>query len=108
MGIWWTRWWDFNEYDARAVVEAYRSRSIPLDVFVLDMDWHRKNSWTGYSFDNSLFPDPAGFMASLHDDGLHLSANLHDDVGIGPWEDQYTYMARLMGVTNASETDLAK
>ena len=21
------------------------------------MDWHRKNSWTGYSFDNSLFPD---------------------------------------------------
>ena len=23
------------------------------DVFVLDMDWHRKNSWTGYSFDNT-------------------------------------------------------
>ena len=30
------------------------------------MDWHRKNSWTGYSFDNSLFPDEQAFMAAMH------------------------------------------
>ncbi len=52
------------------------------------MDWHRKNSWTGYSFDNSLFPDEAQFMASLHDANLLLAANLHDDVGVGTWENK--------------------
>ena len=36
---------DFNDADARAVADKYRSHSYPLDVFVLDMDWHRKNSW---------------------------------------------------------------
>jgi alpha-glucosidase (family GH31 glycosyl hydrolase) len=104
LGIWWTRWYDFNEFDALAVVEAYRSRSVPLDIFVLDMDWHKKNSWTGYSYDRSLFPDPSSFMAEMHDEGLYMAANLHDDVGVGPWEDDYAYMAKLMGVTNTSAT----
>jgi alpha-glucosidase (family GH31 glycosyl hydrolase) len=101
-GIWWTRWFDFNDMDARDIVSQYRSRSYPLDVFVLDMDWHRKNSWTGYSFDNNLFPDENQFMASLHDQGLVIAANLHDDVGIGTYENKYTYMANLMGTPNGT------
>ena len=44
---------------------------------------HKKNSWTGYTFDPSLYPDPAAWLASMHDQGLLLAANLHDDVGIG-------------------------
>ena len=39
LGIWWTRWYDLNNIDVIKVVEDYQSRSIPLDVFVLDMDW---------------------------------------------------------------------
>jgi len=101
-GVWWTRWFDFTDGDARGVADEYRARSFPLDVFVLDMDWHRKNSWTGYSFDNSLFPDEAQFMAALHDEGLILAANLHDDVGIGPWENKYDYMSKLMGTPNGT------
>jgi hypothetical protein len=51
-----------------------------------------------YSFDNSLFPDEQGFMAAMHEDyGLLLAANLHDDVGIGPWENKFDYMSTLMG-----------
>jgi hypothetical protein len=46
-GVWWTRWFDFTDGDAQGVAAQYRARSYPLDVFVLDMDWHRKNSWTG-------------------------------------------------------------
>ena len=36
------------------------------------MDWHRKSSWTGYSFDNSLFPDEQAFMAAIDAEGLLL------------------------------------
>jgi hypothetical protein len=38
-GVWWTRWFNFNDADARDIVDQYRARSYPLDVFVLDMDW---------------------------------------------------------------------
>ena len=44
-GIWWTRWFNFNNYDVLKVVNDYSTRSIPLDVFVLDMDWHMKNRY---------------------------------------------------------------
>ena len=37
-GIWWSRWYDLGNYDLKKVVADYESRSIPLDVFVIDMD----------------------------------------------------------------------
>jgi hypothetical protein len=36
-GVWWTRWFNLNSEDTRDIVEEYESRSLPLDVFVLDM-----------------------------------------------------------------------
>ena len=51
MGIWWSRWYDLNNYDVRKVVDDYESRQIPLDVFVIDMDWHTKDNWSGFTFD---------------------------------------------------------
>ena len=52
-------------------------------MHVIGAAQHKKNSWTGYTFDPSLYPDPAAWLASMHDQGLLLAANLHDDVGIG-------------------------
>ena len=65
---------------------------------------HKKNSWTGYTFDPSLYPDPKAWLASMHDQGLLLAANLHDDVGIGPWEEKHAAVAKIMGEANASAT----
>jgi alpha-glucosidase (family GH31 glycosyl hydrolase) len=46
MGVWWSRWYDLNNYDTRKVVADYESRDFPLDVFVIDMDWHTKDDWS--------------------------------------------------------------
>ena len=35
-GIWWTRWFDLNNRDVIKVVDDYKSRSLPLDIFVSD------------------------------------------------------------------------
>ena len=40
----------------------------------------------------------------MHDQGLLLAANLHDDVGIGPWEEKHAAVAKIMGEANASAT----
>jgi len=40
-GVFFSRWWNFNERGSRRVVEEYRVHDTPLDVFVTDMDWHK-------------------------------------------------------------------
>jgi len=57
-GIWWSRWYNVDNWDVTQIVDEYRDRGIPLDVYILDMDWHTKYGWGTYSFDTRLFPTP--------------------------------------------------
>ena len=34
-----------NTQDLEDIVEEYKAHALPLDVFVLDMDWHTKDEW---------------------------------------------------------------
>ena len=69
------RRYDLNNYDMEKVVDDYESRDIPLDVFVLDMDWHTKDNWSGFTFDKHLFPYPEDSMAFLNAKGLYVSVS---------------------------------
>lgn len=41
-------------------------------MFVIDMDWHTKDNWSGFTFDSHLFPYPADTMDYLHALGMRL------------------------------------
>jgi hypothetical protein len=97
LGVWWTRWFDFNNWDVLKIVDDYESRGLPLDVFVLDMDWHMKNGWTGWTFDKQLFPYPDDTLGYLKSRGLLTAANLHDALGVGNWDRQYEPLAKFIG-----------
>jgi alpha-glucosidase (family GH31 glycosyl hydrolase) len=81
LGVWFTRWYDYDAADVRRLVGEFERRALPLDVLVLDMNWHTKDAWTGYSFDKTLFPDPAEALGWLRSKGLAVAANLHDAEG---------------------------
>lgn len=116
-GTWWSRYWAYSDQEVNEIVHNFRANDIPLDVFVIDMDWHNtfgakfaendasghSKGWTGYTWNNGYFPDPAQFLAGLHEEGLKTSLNLHPASGIQPWEDHYPEMARAMGVDPASK-----
>ena len=89
LGSWWSRYWAYRDQDLRDLVEEFSSHRLPLDVLVIDMDWHKPDSWTGYSWNRELFPDPAGFLSWLHERGLHDTLNLHPALGVQPFEDAY-------------------
>ena len=99
IGVWWTRWFNMNAPEVRAIVDDYRTRSLPLDVFVLDMDWHVKPAWGAYSFDRNLFPDPADTLLDYvkEEEGLITLANLHDDNGVVESEDEHDAMVSTDG-----------
>ena len=46
------------------------------------MNWHTKEDWTGYTFDDSLFAEPKDLFDWLHSKGLAVAANLHDADGV--------------------------
>ena len=47
---------------------------IPLDVLVIDMDWHYtepgKGGWSGWTWNKRLFPDPGRLLADLKKEGV--------------------------------------
>eukprot|EP00825_Cyclidium_porcatum_P031628 TRINITY_DN3351_c0_g1_i2.p1 TRINITY_DN3351_c0_g1~~TRINITY_DN3351_c0_g1_i2.p1 ORF type:complete len:803 (+),score=106.51 TRINITY_DN3351_c0_g1_i2:339-2747(+) len=98
LGIFWTRWYAWDDYTVRSVVEEYQRTSTPLDVYVFDMNWHVKLGWGAYSFDKNLFPFPPDMMQFLKDSGLHVAMNIHDDDGIMDFEDQFVPACQALGL----------
>ncbi len=104
-GYWWSRYWAYSDEEFLALGKEFRDREIPIDVMVIDMDWHdiypisRKThktdvfgeriGWTGYTWNRDLIPDPEGFLGEVHDMKLKTSLNLHPASGILPREGCY-------------------
>ena len=108
LGNWWSRFWAYDEAELKALMTEFRAREFPLSVCIVDMDWHttqtgnRSVGWTGYTWNRELFPDPAGFIAWLHAQGLRTALNLHPADGVHPHEEQYADMAAAVGIDSAT------
>lgn len=104
LGPWWSRYWAYHDHELRSLVQEFRDRGFPLDVLVIDMDWHTPQAWTGYTWNRELFPDPPGFLDWLHRHHLHTTLNLHPALGVAPFESDYPAMAQAMGVEAGGDT----
>lgn len=96
-GSWWSRYWDYTDQEFRDLVREYRAHDVPLDVLVIDMDWHL-DGWTGYTWNPKYFPDPNGFLDWCRSEGLRTTLNLHPADGVGKHEDRFPEMAQAMGL----------
>ena len=111
LGNWWSRYHPYSDESYLALMDRFDEERIPFSVAVIDMDWHRVDSvpqrfgssWTGYSWEPTLFPDPAAFLGALHERGLRTTLNLHPADGVRAFEDAYPAMARALGVDPDTE-----
>ena len=57
-GYWWSRYWAYSDRELRSLVDMFDTYDIPLDVLVVDMDWHYtdegRGGWTGWTWNRSL------------------------------------------------------
>lgn len=100
-GYWWSRYWAYSDKELRNLVDKFHTFDIPLDVLVVDMDWHYtdegRGGWTGWTWNKSIFPDPQKFMDYLKDNDLKVTLNLHPADGFDHWEESYPALAQSLG-----------
>ena len=91
----------------------YQRNNIPLDVLVIDMDWHlttksspeifnrytpKPDGWTGFTWEKKLFPDYKEFLSWTDAQNLQTCMNLHPASGVQQHEAAYSAFAKAMGV----------
>ncbi len=115
-GNWWSRYHAYTQDEYLALMDRFERENIPFTVAVIDMDWHPvddvpddvpkhgiwSRGWTGYTWNEKLFPDYRGFLDSLKDLGLRTALNLHPADGIRYFEKQYPEVAGALGIDPAS------
>ena len=105
LGYWWSRYWQYSDNEFVDLVNKLKSMDVPIDVLIVDMDWHetwglrKSNSpkdeygqrigWSGYTWQKELFPSPANFLKWTENEELKVALNLHPASGIQPYEAVY-------------------
>ncbi|MEM8835728.1 MAG: TIM-barrel domain-containing protein [Planctomycetota bacterium] len=100
LGSWWSRYWPYTDEDLRTIVREFDEHDVPLDVLVIDMDWHL-DGWTGYTWNPAYFEDPDAFLKWCRESGLRTTLNLHPADGVGKHEAAFDDVARDMGLDPA-------
>ena len=133
LGNWWSRYHVYTDKEYLRVMSGFERRGVPFTVATIDMDWHYSDTkeidekysvtkngmtgkeyvgdiaegwnygWTGYSWNERLFPDYKKFLQELAERNLKITLNLHPADGVRFWETQYQEMAQAVGVDSASK-----
>ncbi|MDF3127755.1 glycoside hydrolase family 31 protein [Kiritimatiellaeota bacterium B1221] len=102
LGYWYSRYFPFTDHDIRDLVTTTRTLEMPMDVMVIDMEWHQPG-WTGYTWDRSYFPAPEKLLEWLHNQNIKTTLNLHPAAGIAAHEECYPAFAKAMGINPESK-----
>ncbi|RMZ83039.1 hypothetical protein DV738_g1313, partial [Chaetothyriales sp. CBS 135597] len=104
LGNWWSRYYRYHQQEYIDLVDKFKAHNVPLSVAVLDMDWHLvsddrvpHSGWTGYTWDDAVFPDPKAFGKEMRRRNLKITLNDHPHSGIHHHEDSYEEMAKALG-----------
>ncbi|MBO4589461.1 MAG: DUF5110 domain-containing protein [Bacteroidaceae bacterium] len=95
-GYWYSRYWAYTSAEFMQIVKDIEKNDIPLDVMILDMDWHTAG-WTGWTWNKKLIPNPKGLLKWMHDHGLRTALNLHPADGVDNDEEYYDVLSRDLG-----------
>lgn len=119
LGNWWSRYYRYTQQEYLNLMDEFSERDIPLSVATVDMDWHyvdvynkfvkdsgltdekvygNASGWTGYTWNEELFPDYRSFLKELKNRGLKITLNLHPSDGIRWFETQYDAFSKNMGM----------
>ena len=63
-------------------------------------------TWSGFTWEKDLFPDPPAFLKALHDRGIIAALNDHPNGGVRYFEERYEEVCKFLGL-DASKKDVS-
>ena len=103
-GYWYSKYQAYSQNDIQNLLRDMESKDVPHDVLMIDCDWHQ-NSWTGWTWNKSLFPTPATLLNWMHTHNTKTALNLHPADGIGSSDENFAKIRNEMGL-DASVTTI--
>ncbi len=79
LGGWNSKYYAYNEEEAKQLILDYEKHDVPLDVMVIDTDWRSCEHGWGYDINTKLFPDMARFLRFAHEHGVEICFNDHPE-----------------------------
>ena len=108
LGNWWSRNISYNDEKIEDLMLQFEKKKIPLSIIVLDNDWHYRNVGnkkgikSGYTFNNTLFPNPKETINKIHNKNIRLGLTINPTEGIYPHEKNYKDMANILEIKDNS------
>ena len=100
LGYWYSKYQRYTQSDFLSLVNEIQKNKIPIDVMIMDMDWHL-DGWTGWTWNKDIIPNPTGLIRWMHDQGLKVSLNLHPADGVASYEEHFSEMRDDMGLSTS-------
>jgi hypothetical protein len=80
-GVWYS---DYHAYTSSVIQDqlypAFQADQVPLNTLSLDTDWKAPNSWDGWEWNNTLFPQPGSFLNWARSHGVDVTLNIHSSI----------------------------
>jgi alpha-glucosidase len=76
------RWSYYPEARVREIAGQFRERRIPCEAIHLDIDY--MDGFRCFTWDRERFPDPAGLIADLHNEGFKVVTMLDPGIKVDP------------------------
>lgn len=95
-GVWFSLFDQMHDTDYQQLVKQFDDLELPLDVIVLDVDWHL-TGWCGWDWNPEFFPNPKAFLQWAHSSGLHIGANVHIE-GVPSDNSQFSSLCAAQGL----------
>ena len=80
-GNWLSRYYPYTTSDyENQILPEYQANGVALDTLSVDTDWKSPNTWDGWEWNPSLFPDPQAFLSWAQAQQIHVDLNIHSSV----------------------------
>ena len=77
----------FSQYDPYStanyqgtILPEFESNGVSLDDLSVDTDWKSPNTWNGWEWNSSLFPDPTSFTDWAASQDIDVALNVHPGI----------------------------
>ncbi len=79
LGGWNSKYYAYNEEEAKELILQYEQNRVPLDVMVIDTDWRKAEDGWGYDVNEKLFPNMKRFFDFAHSRNVRIMFNDHPE-----------------------------